>query len=123
MDMMPPPSSVITPKNASCNLIRLLRCMSGPLVQVVWRQQRVTRGIRAGQHTDGAAPLHLQLGQISFEAGAGKERRVESAQGEIDDQRDVGVVTSEPFGQRVLGKREGRYQSARTGQRSSRVTK
>src|SRR5271165_1152493 len=115
---MTPPASVVTAtKKMSCRLTRLSRYMSGSLVVAVGRQQRVARGVRAGQHTDGAPPLHLQFGEVAFPPRAGEKRRIKPTQCQIHDQADVGVVTAEPLAQRVLGEWEGSEQAQRAGQR------
>src|ERR1700712_354449 len=72
--------------------IRLVRCMSRPLVVVVGHDQRIGGGLGAGHLADGAPPLHLELGQVALPPGAGQEGGVQPAQGEVDDCGEVGVV-------------------------------
>src|SRR5882757_130701 len=83
-------------------LIRRLRTMSGPLIGVIGRNQRIGRCVRAGHLTDGAAPLHLQLSEIAFPAGAGEKTGVQAAQSQVKDLGDVAVVATEPLGDVVL---------------------
>ena len=42
------------------------------------------------------APLQLQLGQVAFEPGSGEESGVDPAQGQIDDEGEIGVVATLP---------------------------
>src|SRR5215510_9739354 len=74
-----------------------------PLIPAVRNGQRVSRieraagGARAGELTDGAAPLQLKLGQIALPPGAGENGGVDAAEREVDDRRQVGIVTPLPL--------------------------
>src|SRR3981081_1470395 len=59
--------------------------------------RRAAPGARAGELADGAAPLQLQPGQIALPPGAGEDRGVDAAEREVDDRRQVGVITPLPF--------------------------
>src|ERR1700730_17779714 len=109
----------------SASLIKMARCrrMLGALIEVVGDDQRVAGGGRAGQLPDGAAPLQLQLGEGAVPAGAGEQRCVDSAQRELDDRGQVGVVAAEPFAQGFVGPRIGGQQTQRTGEVRSGVGK
>src|SRR5271169_1745615 len=102
-----PAMTVITVKIANWILTHLLWLISGPLIPAIGRHQRIARGVRAGHYADGAAPLHLQLGQVAFPAGAGEKPSVEAAQGQIDDRGEVGVVAANPVLDRLLRPRIG----------------
>src|ERR1700674_2287005 len=94
----------------------------GPLVpavrdgQRVARVERATGGARAGVLADGATPLQLQLGQVALPLGAGEESRVDAAEREVDDRRQVGVVTALPFLDGLVRKWEGGNQAERSRQ-------
>src|SRR5690625_2216671 len=105
--MIVPASRVNVAKKASCSLVRLLRCTLGSLIVAVGCQQRVACGVGAGQHSDGAAPLHLEFGEVTFKSGAGKQRRIDTAQCQVGDDGGVSVVAAEPFVECVLGERVG----------------
>src|ERR1700704_4568180 len=75
-----------------------------PLVPAIRNGQRVAGavrraapGARAGELADGAAPLQLQPGQIALPPGAGEESCIDAAEREVDDRRQVGVITPLPF--------------------------
>src|ERR1700756_3921092 len=102
-------------------LVRLVRCMSRALVEMVGNSQRVARGIGAGQLADGATPLQLQLCQLALKESAGQEGRIEPAQCQVDDRGQIRVVAPEPFIERRLGEREGCVEIQRTGQRRSGI--
>src|ERR1700760_2858680 len=78
--------------------IRRVKTMSGPLIPSVRLEQRIARragGPRrawAGQLPDRAAPLQLQPRQVALPARSGEEARIDSAQRQVDDQRQVRVV-------------------------------
>src|SRR5258708_3323959 len=65
---------------------------------VVGRDQRIDRGVRAGHLADRSAPLHLEFGEVSLPLLPGEETAVQTTQGQVDDERDVGEVTSKPVG-------------------------
>src|ERR1700733_10688638 len=95
---------LITTKTTSWIFVCLVSCItSAPLVEVVGHNQRIAGVVgaatraRAGHLADGAAPLQLQFRQIALEPGAGEQRRVEAAEGQIDDSSQVGVSAGVPF--------------------------
>src|SRR5271163_854410 len=71
-----------------------------PLVPAVRDGQRIATGVReasdarAGVLADGAAPLQLYLGEVALKPGAGEYSLVDSAEREVDDRRQVGVVAA-----------------------------
>src|SRR5262245_54788135 len=107
--------------------IRRVKTMSRPLIETVWSDQGVARGARAtrvaraGELPDGATPLQLEPGQIAFPPRSGEDSLVDPAQGQVKDQRQVGVVAAHPVGQRLLGEREGGQETQRAGQRRAGV--
>src|SRR5882724_2803270 len=96
-------TSAITTKTTSWTLIVRVSNMSGPLIEVVGRDQWIARGVGARHLADGAAPLEFQFGQPSLKTGAGEEVGIEPAQRQVRDDGLVGVVTALPFRQRALG--------------------
>src|ERR1700757_3646575 len=97
-----------------------------PLVPVVRSGQRIAahvrgaRGARAGVLADGTAPLQFQLGQMGLEPGAGEYSLVDSAEREVDDRRQVGVVAALKVLEGFVRKREGGKQAERSGQAGAR---
>src|ERR1700736_2273800 len=104
--MIPNAVSATTAKMAIWIRICLVKIMSGPLIPVIRRGQRVARGVLVARGAwawhlaDGAAPLQLQPGQVALPPRSGEEAGVDPAQGQVDDQRQVGVVTAHPVGER-----------------------
>src|ERR1700749_1257646 len=98
-----------------------------PLVEAVGNGQRIaphrggTRGARAGVLTDGAAPLQLDLGQMALPAGAGEYSLVESAQRQVDDRCQIGVIAALKVLEGFVGKREGGQQTQRACQAGASV--
>src|SRR5258708_5271358 len=119
--MIAPATSAMTVNTATWMRMRLLTRMSGALVKVVGSNEWIAAGVGAGQLTDRAAPLKLQLGQVALPPGSGEERRVEAAQREVDDGRQVAIVAAHPVFQRLVRKRKGSQQAQRPGQRRTRV--
>src|SRR5258708_35825236 len=97
--MIAPATSAPVEKMASWIRIRRVRCMLRPVIQVVGNDKGIPRRVRAGQLSDGAAPLHLQFGEVSLPTSTGEERGVEPTQGQIDDRGEIRVVTTEPVRQ------------------------
>src|SRR5258708_35444198 len=97
-----PAMTVTTEKIANWTLTPLLRRISGPVIAPRGRYQGIARGVGRGQHADGAAPLHLQLGQVAFPAGACEHPSIEAAQGQIEDRAEVGIVAANPVLDRLL---------------------
>src|SRR6201996_417615 len=83
---------------------------------VVGRDQRIYRGVRAGHLADGAAPLHLEFGKISFPLRPGEETAVQTAQSQVDDERDVGEVAPKPVGDGAFHPWQGRKEVQTSGQ-------
>src|ERR1700754_1985878 len=118
------PSAVIasTQKMVSWTRIRLVRRISRPLIPAVrseqWvaRSARTARVARVGELADRAAPLQLQPRQVALPPRSGEESRVDAAQRQIKDQRQVRVVAAHPVGERLLGEREGGQEAQRAGQ-------
>src|SRR5271168_5287864 len=71
-----------------------------PLVPAVRNRERIPPDgwgacdARAGVLADGAAPLQLYLGEVALPPGAGEYSLVDSAEREVDDRRQVGVVAA-----------------------------
>src|SRR6202020_2636166 len=63
---------------------------------VVSRDQRIDRGVWAGHLADGSAPLHLEFGEVPFPLRPGEKTAVQTAQSQVDDERDVGEVAPHP---------------------------
>src|SRR6516165_9371200 len=93
-----------------------------PLAPAVRNGQRIASdvrgacGARAGVLADGAAPLQFQLGQMALEPGAGEYPLVDSAEREVDDRGQVGVVAALKLFEGFIRKREGEKQAERSGQ-------
>src|SRR6516165_6985061 len=93
-----------------------------PLVPAVRNGQRIASdvrgacGARAGVLADCAAPLQFQLGQMALEPGAGEYSLVDSAEREVDNRRQVGVVAALKVLEGFVRKREGGDQAERSGQ-------
>src|SRR5829696_374412 len=119
--MNAPATTAMTVNTASWMRIRLGTRMSGPLVKVVGGDERIAAGVGAGHLADGAAPLHFHCGQLALEPCSGEERRVEAAQREVDDGRQVAVVPAHPVLQRFVRERIRRKDAQRTGQRRTGV--
>src|ERR1700761_5580230 len=100
-----------TVKTASLIRTRRSKCTLGPLVELVGERQRIALGVGAGLLADRAPPLHLQLGQLPLESGAGEKRGVKPAQRQIQDEGQIGEVTTEPIGDRLLVPRESRQKA------------
>src|ERR1700730_16956548 len=65
---------------------------------VVGSDQWINRGVWTGHLADRSAPLHLEFGEVPFPLRAGEETAVQAAQGQVDDERNVGEVTPKPVG-------------------------
>src|SRR5262249_47815514 len=66
----PPATAEITAKTDNVIIVRRCKRISRPLIELVRSNQRVARGVGAGHHPEGAAPLHLEFGQIALPPGA-----------------------------------------------------
>src|ERR1700745_1312698 len=99
----------------------------GPLVQAVRDGQRIAPyvwgacGARAGVLADRAAPLQLYLGQMALPPSAGEYPLVDSAEREVDDRRQVGVVGALKGLEGFVRKREGGKEAERSCQAGAGV--
>src|SRR5690242_15490351 len=109
---------VHTPRDSRSELERAM-LVAPP---VVGRDQRIDRGVRAGHLADGSAPLHLELGEVTFPTRSGEETAVQPAQGQVDDKRDVGEVTPEPVGDSAFHPRQRRQKVQTSGKRGPGVS-
>src|SRR5262245_22306366 len=75
--------------------------------QGISRVERAASGARAGELTDCSAPLQLELGQVALPPRAGEDGCVDAAEREVDDRRQVGVVTPLPLFDGFVRKWEG----------------
>src|SRR5882757_4176204 len=92
-----------TVKMASWILMVLFRFISRPLVRAVRNDQWVARRVGAGDLSDGAAPLHLQLREVAFPSGTGEEGGIDAAQRQVEYQGHVGVISAHPLVERLVG--------------------
>src|ERR1700687_2710772 len=98
-----------------------------PLVPAVRDGQRISRGVReasgarAGVLADGAAPLQLYLGEVALPPGAGEYSLVDSAEREVDDRCQVGVVAALKVLECLVRKWEGGNQAERSCQAGAGV--
>ena len=112
-DMNASATSAITAKMASWILARLCRCIYGPWSQrygmvsglpgLCWGRPRCT-GWGTGRW---CGPTATPAGQIALPPGAGEDGCVDAAEREVDDRRQVGVITPLPFFDGLVRKWEG----------------
>src|ERR1700761_6022443 len=99
----------------------------GPLIPVIGNRERITRveraagQARAGVLADGAAPLQLQLGQIARPLRASEYSGVDAAERQVDDPRQVVVLTAHEVLERFVRKWEGRNQAQRSCQAGASI--
>src|ERR1700739_2310518 len=113
--MIAPATRAMIAQSTSWILIRLSKYMSGRLVEVVGNDKGIARGVGAWRLPDGAAPLQLQFGEVALPPSAGEQRRVQAAQREVDDERQVRIVAAKRLGDGFLIEREGGQQAQRPG--------
>src|SRR4051794_7163874 len=87
-------------------ILRVMR-MSGPLVELVGRNERISRRVWTRHLADGPAPLQLQFGELALEASSRQQASVEATQREVDDGGQIPGITAQPLRQRGAGEREG----------------
>src|SRR5215469_889524 len=94
----------------------------GPLIEPVWDGQRIAPDVwgtcdaRAGVLADGTAPLQLYLGQMTLKSSAGEYSLIDSAEREVDDRRQVGVVAALKLFKGFVRKWEGEKEAERSCQ-------
>src|SRR6478736_1077568 len=98
------PTAMIVMAARIANCVHTARDKRSMLVRppAIRSDQRVARGVWARHLTDRAAPLQFEFGEVAFPPRPGEQTAVDPAQGQIDDESDVGEVTTEPIGKGAL---------------------
>src|SRR6185312_12755841 len=94
--IMPPAISVTAARMASWSQIRRGNRTMSVRSPPIGCDQRIACGVRAWHLTDRATPLHFEFGEVAFPPRPGEQAGVQSAQRQVDDERDVREVTAEP---------------------------